>query len=145
MRPAKPTRQRNESAPIRGHRGDYVLGLAVFILLAFGLIMMYNINPALSQKQGAETSYFFNQLTFVVIGTVAWAVVSSIYYKAWRRFALPLVVLAMAAVIAVLTPLGYSALGASRWLDLGPVSFQPSELLKLSLVIYLAAWFERHR
>ncbi len=135
---------RGENAPVRGHRGDYVLGLAVFILLAFGLIMMYNINPALSQKQGTETSYFLNQLTFVGIGVVAWGVVSSVYYKLWRRFALPLLVVAIAAVIAVLTPLGYSALGASRWLDLGPVSFQPSELLKLALVVYLAAWFERH-
>ncbi|HEX7259723.1 MAG TPA: putative lipid II flippase FtsW [Candidatus Saccharimonadia bacterium] len=129
---------------VRGHRGDYVLGLAVFMLLAFGLIMMYNINPALSQKQGAETSYFFNQLTFVGIGVGAWAVISSLYYKVWRRLALPLLILAIAAVVAVLTPLGYSALGASRWLALGPFSFQPSELLKLALVIYLAVWFERH-
>ncbi len=132
-----------DNLPVRGHRGDYTLGLAIFILLAFGLIMMYNINPALTQKSGGATNYFRNQFVFVVIATAAWLAVSHVYYKIWRRFALPLLIAAMAAVVAVLTPLGYAALGASRWLDLGPFSFQPSELLKLALIVYLAAWFER--
>lgn len=44
---------------VRGHRGDYTLGLIVFILLAFGLIMMYNISPALSQKAGEKARATF--------------------------------------------------------------------------------------
>lgn len=135
--------------PVRGHRGDYVLGLTVFILLLFGLIMMYNINPALQQKLGGVgggTNYFRNQLINVALGTVVWAVASSIFYKTWRRFALPLMAVSLIAMIAVMIPgLSYSALGASRWLKLGPLSFQPAELLKISIVLYLAVWFERHR
>lgn len=131
--------------PARGHRGDYILGLTVFILLAFGLIMMYNISPALHQKMGGNgADYFRSQLLNIAVGIVAWVAAGSIYFKQWRRYATALMVLAILGVLALAIPaLQLKVNGAARWLQLGPVSFQPAELLKLALVIYLAAWFER--
>jgi cell division protein FtsW len=132
----------------RGHRGDYVLTLTVFVLLAFGLIMMYNINPALSQKVGGQggTNYFRNQFVNIMVGLVAGGVAGSIYFARWRRYATVLLGVAVLAVVALVVPgLHFSVNGATRWLRLGPFSFQPAELLKLALVVYLAAWFEGRR
>jgi cell division protein FtsW len=135
--------------PARGHRGDYVLALTVFILLAFGLIMMYNINPALSQKLlgRVDSGYYFRgQLINIAAGVAAFTVATHVYYQRWRQWALPLLIFAIFAVLLLMVPgLNTHKNGATRWLDLGPVSFQPAELLKISLVIYLAAWFERRR
>ncbi len=136
-----------QPALIRGHRGDYILALAVFVLLAFGLIMMYNINPALSQKLLGRVDagyYFRGQMVNITAGLAAWALATSIFYQRWRQFALPILILAIFALVLLLVPgLNTHKNGATRWLDLGPVSFQPAELLKISLVIYLAAWFEK--
>lgn len=133
----------------RGHKADYILALTVFILLAFGLIMMYNINPALSQKlggQGHPVNYFRNQLLNIVVGTVAGLAVGGVYFQRWRKLALPLLIVAVLAVVALMVPgLHFSVNGATRWLRLGPFSFQPAELLKLSLVVYLAAWFDARK
>jgi len=133
----------------RGHKGDYVLALVVFILLAFGLVMMYNINPALSQKlagQEPSTNYFRNQLLNIIIGTFIGLVASGIYFQRWRRYAPALLVVAVLAIMALAVPgLHFTTNGATRWLRLGPFSFQPAELLKLALVVYLAAWFENRK
>jgi cell division protein FtsW len=135
--------------PARAHRGDFTLALTVFILLAFGLIMMYNISPALNQKlagQAAPVNYFRNQLINVIVGLFAWGFASSLYFKVWRKYAVGLVVVAILGLIALMVPhLSFTSNGATRWLRLGPLSFQPAELLKLALVVYLAAWFERRQ
>lgn len=131
----------------RGHRPDYVLALTVFILLAFGLTMMYNINPALSQKLlgRVDSGYYFKgQLMNIAIGIGAWVVAGGIYYQRWRRWAPMLLGVSAILLLALMVPhLSYSKNGATRWLGVGPLSFQPAELLKISLILYLAFWFEQ--
>lgn len=133
----------------RGHRGDYVLAIAALVLVAFGLIMMYNINPALSQKLlgRVDSAYYFrNQLINIGIGLIALFITMHIYYQRWRTFAIPLLVAAVIATALLLVPaLSSTKNGATRWLDLGPLSFQPAELLKIAMVVYLAAWFEKRQ
>lgn len=133
----------------RGHRGDYVLAIAALVLVAFGLIMMYNINPALSQKLlgRVDSSYYFrNQLINIGVGLVALFASMHFYYQRWRQIAVPLLVVAIFATFLLLFPmLSHSKNGATRWLDLGPLSFQPAELLKIAMVVYLAAWFEKRQ
>ena len=131
--------------PVRAHRGDLVLALTIFGLVAFGLIMMYNINPVLSQRiSGGSFNYFQNQFINAGIGVVAFLAAASFYYARWRKFALPLLIVALVSVAALAIPaLQLHVNGATRWLRLGPLSFQPAELLKLALIIYLAAWFEK--
>lgn len=130
----------------RAHRPDYVLALTVFILLAFGLTLMYNISPALSQKLLGNASagyYFKGQLINIGAGLAAWAVAGSIYYERWRKWAPILLLGSIALVLMLMVPgLSYSKNGATRWLGVGSLSFQPAELLKLSLILYLASWFE---
>lgn len=131
----------------RAHRPDYILALAIFVLLAFGLVMMYNINPALSKKLtgSVESSYYFKgQLLNIAVGLTVWFAVSKVYYQRWRQLAPYLMGAAVIAVLALFIPfLGDERNGATRWLNLGPASFQPAELLKIAMVVYLAAWFER--
>lgn len=132
---------------IRAHRPDYVLAVTVFMLLAFGLVMMYNINPALSQKLtgDVEHGYFFRgQLINISAGLIAWFVSSRIYYKNWNKWATLIMAFAVFTQFLLFVPgLGVEKNYATRWLDLGPASFQPAELLKFGFVIYLAAWLAR--
>ncbi len=63
-----------------------------------------------------------------------------VYYRYYRKFALPLLLLSIAALGAVFTPLGIFAGGATRWVQIAGVAFQPSEILKITFILYLAAW-----
>jgi cell division protein FtsW len=109
--------------------------------------MMYNINPALSEKLlgRVDSGYYFRgQLLNITVGLVAWFVASSINYQNWRRWAPYVLIAAIVALVALLVPgLSFAKNGATRWLKLGPASFQPAELLKIAMVVYLAAWFEK--
>jgi cell division protein FtsW len=133
----------------RGHRPDYIFALSVFVLLAFGLIIMYSISPILSQKLLGSTSrnyYFYGQVINIGVGLLAWVVATKINYRRWKAWAPYLMVLSFCALVGLMIPgLSYTTNGATRWLRLGPASFQPAELLKLSTVLYLAAWFDRRR
>ncbi|MBW4061868.1 putative lipid II flippase FtsW [Candidatus Saccharibacteria bacterium] len=132
---------------LRTHHPDYVIALIITILLAIGLVMLYSVSPILSQKLTGVTGrnyYFINQLMYVGIGIVAWIVATAIPYHAWRKYAVWLLGASILAMLALAVPgLGRSALGATRWLKVGPFQVQPAEILKLSLILYLAAWFER--
>ncbi len=134
---------------VRGHQPDYVLAVSIFALLGFGLVIMYSISPVLSYKLLGSTSrnyYFYGQLLNVAIGLVAWGIIGRINYQYWKSLAPTLMVVALLALVALLVPgLSFAKNGATRWLKLGPASFQPAELLKLATVLYLAAWFERRK
>jgi cell division protein FtsW len=131
----------------RGHKPDYMLALLVFILLALGLIMIYSISPVLSYNLLGSTSrnyYFYGQLGNIAIGLVFWVAAAAIPYKAWKNWAPLLLLVAIVALVGLMIPgLSFSKNGATRWLRLGPASFQPAELLKLALILYVAAWLER--
>jgi cell division protein FtsW len=135
------------SIAARGHQPDYILALTTFILLAFGLVMIYSISPVLSYKLLGTTSknyYFFGHLTNIGIALIFWAISSRVNYQTWKRWTPWLVGGAIVALVALLVPgLSFTKNGATRWLRLGPVSFQPAELLKLAMVVYLAGWIER--
>ena len=138
----KPTTQ-----PRRAHQPDYILALVIFVLLAIGLVMIYSISPILSFKVSSTLNknyYFYNHLLNLSIGVVAWIVVTSIDYRVWRKWATPLLGVAGVCLALLAIPrLASTKNGATRWLALGPFSFQPSELLKLALILYLAVWFEK--
>lgn len=137
------------AAPVRGHKPDYVLALTIFVLLAFGLVIMYSISPVLSQKLLGSTSrnyYFYGQLLNIGVGIVAWIIATRVHYRTWESLAPFAMILSFVALLGLFVPgLSFTTNGATRWLKLGPASFQPAELLKLSTVLYLGAWFERRR
>lgn len=135
---------------VRTHHIDYVIALLVTVLLAIGLVMMYSISPILSNKLLGHTDnswfYFLNQLKFVGIGLVVLVIATAVPYTVWRKWAPKILLVAILGVFALLIPgLGASSHGATRWLQLGPISVQPAEILKMALILYLAAWFEKRQ
>lgn len=114
------------------------------ILVAFGLVILSSAGIAEGQRKfGSSYYYFYHQLLYGLLpGLVLFFAFSKIKYKFWKKASLPLLIFSLFLLLAVFSSrLGFSAKGASRWVDFGFFSFQPAEILKLSLIIYFAAWF----
>jgi cell division protein FtsW len=124
---------------------DTRLLYTLFALLFFGLIMIASAGISYSHSRFGDPYYFFkHQLFFGVIpGLLILYVVQKIDYNFWKKIALPLFVASLIFLVLVFVPgFGSRIYGASRWMRLGSFSFQPSEMLKLSIILYLAAWLE---
>jgi cell division protein FtsW len=94
-------------------------------------------------KSKSSSYYIDKQLVDVFVGAVVWFIATAVPYKAWRRYAPWLVLASIISLVLLYVPgLSVQQLGATRWVRLGPVTIQPSELLKLTTIIYLAGWFE---
>ncbi|GAA4371914.1 putative lipid II flippase FtsW [Actinomadura sp. NPDC048032] len=114
-----------------------VLGCSV-MLLALGLTMVLSASSVKQlQATGSAYTLFQKQAVWVAIGLPGMWVASRLPVKTFRALAYPLLLLSVVALALVLVPgLGRSAGGATRWVDLGPVQIQPSELAKLALVLW---------
>ncbi|MBI2023322.1 putative lipid II flippase FtsW [Candidatus Giovannonibacteria bacterium] len=124
---------------------DNVFFILSSLLVIAGLFILASSSMGISISQFGQPYYFFlHQILFGFIpGVILFYIALKIPYKFWRKWSLPLFLLSMGLMILVFIPqFGFYHGGAKRWLDLGPISFQPSELLKFSFVIYLAAWLE---
>lgn len=123
------------------------LGLALFgltILLSFlGLFILYESSSYTALLNIGDKYYFVkNQSIWIALGIALCLIVSRINYKLYKKIALPFLVLTFGLLVAVFLPgIGISLKGAHRWINLGFVILQPSELLKITLALYLAAWF----
>jgi cell division protein FtsW len=114
---------------------------ATFCLLAGGAVMVYSASSArtLLQGQGDGTAYLVKYVAYGAVGLVAMHVLSRHGLGAVRRYAPLLLLVAFVLLLAVLIPgIGLKINGARRWLGAGPLTFQPSELMKLALVIHVA-------
>ncbi len=119
-----------------------------FFILAVSLIGFFIFSSAslgLLNRDGASYSRIvFNQLVILAAALAAMIAVSHFDYRHLRRLALPLFLIALAVSLLVFVPgLGFASGGAQRWISIGSRTFQPSELLKLAFIIYLAAWLSR--
>jgi cell division protein FtsW len=123
-------------APARSH--DPVLLAAVLSLVAFGVVMVYSASAVYAQRKfGAATYFFRRDLVWAALGLGAMTLAARTDFAVYRRLAYPLLVSALGLLVGVLL-FGARINGARRWFHLGGVSFQPAELAKLALVIYLA-------
>lgn len=115
----------------------------VLSLSLFGVLMVYDSSVAIAIRDfGNQYYYAREQLKWLGIGVLAMFVLSRIDYHTWYSLALPALLGTMILLMAVFLPgFGIRALGAHRWLNFGVFVLQPAELVKLVLVIYLAAWF----
>lgn len=117
-----------------------VLGTAVFISASLGVLV---------KNQKVFYGVLFSQLFLGLgLGLLGMYIALKINYKFWRKYALFIFLGAIFLTAAVFIPqLGWSHGGAQRWIKLGPVSFQPVEILKFSFIIYFAAWLSwaKHR
>ena len=128
-------------------RVDRPLLILALILTAAGLLVVSSASVVVSQDQyGSPYGYLKHQAFSALVGLAALAAAQATPYRWYRRLALPLLVVSLGLVAAVFLPgIGVTVKGAARWLDLGPITFQPSELLKLSLILYLASWLDRKK
>ena len=137
--------RKNKNITARKHRPDYSVVLTVAMLLLIGIVVLFSIGPALEISTGITVG---KQFLSIALGIIAFTVTFMVPLTFWRRAQNYLVGLAViATTILLLAPGGVinpDIKGAKRWLVLGPVSFQPSELVKFALLIYLAA-FLAHR
>ncbi len=110
-------------------------------MVAFGLVIIANPSIVLSQENFKESYYFLkHQGLNVLLGLIFFFIAQRIYYKHWQKFAFFLLISSIALLILVFIPgLGYGSGQARRWIILGPFSFQPFELVKLTFIFYLAA------
>jgi cell division protein FtsW len=119
-----------------------VLGVVSVLLAVFGLTMIYNVS-AFSALADFNDKYHYvkEQSQWLAAGLMSMAFFSLYSYTNLKRLAKPLFIATLLLVFAVfIRGVGIHALGASRWIDLGFISLQPSELLKLSLILYLSSW-----
>lgn len=123
-----------------------LLTLAVLVSL-FGLLMVYNASVVEGYQLFADKYYFLKQQALWLGFGLAALTAAAFVPLGWVRKLAPfLVVTSVILLILVLIPgLGTQSLGARRWLALGQFQLQPTELAKLSLLIYLAAWLEKRR
>ena len=122
---------------------DQILLFVVAALMGVGLIMVYSASSVTSLAVRADGLYFFKrQLVWVLVGLASMIVFSHVPYKKLEKLAVPLLGLAVFFLILVLVPgVARDIGGARRWIRLGSVGFQPSELTKICFVLYLAYSF----
>ncbi len=123
---------------------DPWLLIVVMALLCIGVVMVYSSSSFLAASYENNASYYFQrELVWVGLGLIAMMVTMRVDYRYWRRISLAGMVIILPLLILVLK-FGVTANGASRWLALGSFfSFQPSELTKLVLALYIADWLAR--
>ncbi len=121
-----------------------LLGSTAF-LVATGLVMVLSASSVSAFADYGDSFMFVQrQAVYAVIGALALLVTSRMRYDVWKRLALPLLLLTLGMLVLVLHPSsGIEAYGSSRWVRIGPVTVQPSELAKLTLVVFTAAVLTR--
>lgn len=123
---------------------DYVLIVTVLLLVATGFVMVRSATQTRAAEAGDPHSFVKRQVLWAMLGIGAAVVVVSIDYHQFARLA-NLLYVGNLALLAALVVVGKSTLGAQRWIQLGPVQIQPSELAKLALIVTLAAMLSRRR
>ena len=120
---------------------DPWLLLAVAALVGLGAIMVFNVSYFHGQERMGDPMHFFRKhVMSIVLGIAAAAMASRISSAHYRRLAYPLLAVSIVLLLAVLVPgIGARRSGAQRWFPLGPFSFQPTEVAKFAVVLYLAA------
>ncbi len=122
-------------ARLRTSRGfDGWLLLSALILLGFGLMSLYSVGA------GRTDVYFRKQAINVGIGLIPFAIFYFVRPMLWRRAA-PVLYATSLVLLAAVLALGFTAGGAKRWIEFGPIQFQPSEMVKLFLALTLSAFY----
>ncbi len=126
------------------HEPDRSLVTAVFVLIVFGLVMLFSASSAVSYARYGNTYHFLSaQFINLAVGLVAFFIGARVSYRWWRKFALPLLFASVILLSLVFIPgLRVSYGSAYSWISLFGHSFQPAEFVKIFFLIYLATWLE---
>jgi cell division protein FtsW len=125
------------------HLEYHLLVLVTLALVAFGLVMVYSASSARALLGSDDPAYYLKrQALYAVAGLVALVLLSRTDYRRLRHVAGPLLLASFVLLVAVLA-VGTAVNGARRWIPLGTLTFQPSELAKLALVLWIAGLLAR--
>ncbi len=122
----------------KGDYFDYPLMFVTLFLVAFGLVMVYSTSSYTAElKTGSATYYLTRQILHGGIGMLAMYIVSKIDYRRWKDFSLLMMVVIIVLLVLVQI-MGVTSNGSVRWIQIGPIQFQPSEVAKVVLALYTA-------
>lgn len=135
------------SAPVARHPGELrwetrLLTVVTATLVVFGIANTYGA-LSLQTAGGGGAGFALRQFVGAMLGLLGLSVVSRIDYHLWRRFAWPLLFATIVVLLILLLPgterIAPRINGARRWVDIGPVNFQPSEIARLAIIVWCAA------
>ena len=120
---------------------DRPMFFIVMVLIGFGLIMVFSASYAYALSKTGDSLYFIkHQAIFAVLGIGAMIVMMKMDYRIIYRFTIPLFIIT--SILLIVTPIyGMAAGVARRWIEIGGIRFQPSEIMKLVLVLFLARYY----
>ncbi len=122
---------------------DYTLLLIIIFILAFGLVMLYSTSAyAAALRKGDSSYYLKRQLMAAGLGFVGMFFSTKIDYRRWAHLTFPFLMGALFLCIIVIFA-GVTINESSRWLQIGPIQFQPSELGKIAVILFLANYIEK--
>lgn len=132
-------------AALHRRTGDVALFACVLAMVALGLVMVYSASSVVAYERLQDSAYFFKrQALWAALGLIALGVAWRTHYARLGRLAVPVLLVAVVLMGLVLVPgIGVVAGGARRWLVAGPLRFQPVELAKLAMVLYVAQFATR--
>ena len=124
----------------------WLLG-SCFCLLVFGLIMIASAGIDVSEQLfGVPFHFVVRHCLYMALGLLAGAAISVMPVQVWQKISGLILLIAFVLLAVVLLPgVGQEIKGSRRWIDLGPVGFQPSELAKIGMILYVSAYLVRRR
>jgi len=125
---------------MHNQRTVHIFCFCVILLLGTGLVTLYSASYSFALRFFRDGNYFISrQLVFAVVGVILFLFFSKVNLEAMRKFIFPLVcVSALLCVMTLIPGIGVERYGASRWIEAGSISYQPSEMVKFVLPLYLA-------
>lgn len=129
---------------VKTKKPDYLFAILVFLIIFFGIVMISSSSIVVSMENtGKNYAYVVKQVISLLFGLGAMFATYFIDYRFWKKNAFWMFIITLILLILVFVPgIGRSAGGAQRWIDIGGSWFQPSELVKLTFLIYLASWLD---
>lgn len=117
---------------------DYSLVAVIVLLICFGLVMLYSTSSYMAEVNYGDDMFYFKKQALISLACVVMALfISKIDYHILNYFTMILYLAALGTMVLVKTPLGTAANGAQRWLQIGPIQFQPSEIAKVAVIVCL--------
>lgn len=144
MRPTS----RNKTKRVRTDRYDFGLLFVVLTLVLFGVVMIFSASyytTMSSEIYNYDMFYYLKrQGLWAILGTVGMIIAMNIPYQFWKRIA-PLAYILSNLILMALPFIGSEKKGQVRWIEIGPIQFQPSEFTKLAVILFLSVYIINHR
>ena len=132
--------------PLRRKGGDYLLVIAVILLSLIGTVFIYSASNYSAKATFNDSFYFVKkQVIGILLGIVAMIFTCNYDYNKVRKWVIPISIISFVCLILVFIPgIGVENYGARRWISLGFFTFQPSDIAKFSLILFIAVYFSKN-